>query len=837
MSAIPKNNPAFLSDEELIAAFCLRTSEYESLVETLHQCDANSNPHLIVIGPRGSGKTTLLLRVAAEARRDPALSSRFFPIVFAEESYRVSTAGEFWLECLSHLAEQAPRRDDAPNLQRACEDLRSIRDDEMLAQRCLGALMDFSDREGKRLLLIVENLNMMFADMMDPNAGWRLRKTLQTEPHIVLFASATSRFEEIDHPDHALYDLFQSRTLKPLDEKACADLWRTITGEEPARQKIRSLQILTGGNPRLLAIVARFGATLSVKELMSDLLNLVDDHTEYFKSHLESLPAQERRVYLALAELWKPATTREIADRSRLDTNKCSAWLKRLVDRGGVSVIGGTARRKLYYLTERMYNIYYLLRRGGSNRLVEALVRFMTGFYSPKELQRIFDEVDNESEELGNRIRTQFHKDLDQLNKDVSAVLAEGTTLIMEGRVEEALDRYDSAWELVEDLGPMNPVKQTNVHFSRGLMLTTLGHTREALDAFCAAVEGFTEPLSQEHSLSLACAHINRGFLLEQSGLVDEELAAYAAVDSLGTSEFPPPPEFAAMALVGKGAALARLHRHEDALATYSEVEHRFGENNSPIVQVQVANALLKKCSVLDALGHHEAMLGTSSSIVTRYSDSHQPAMLVFVARGLCAKGLALDILEREEEALVAYSEVLSRFKKSESDELRRLSALALFAKGNIELSQERFVDAITSATDGLERPNATSLARAAAYETRALAYLLSGRPSEAEHDVKAMLRILPELDDLPPKTIDALIQISCLLGRARTLELIQASPAEEQLIPLVVALQYEMGLDPRVAQEVKEVSKDVRRRLKETENDLASRPTSRSSATDAAAV
>ena len=58
---------------------------------------------------------------------------------------------------------------------------------------------------------------------------------------------------------------------------------------------------------------------------MASLLDLVDDHTEYFKSHLESLPAQERRVYLALAVLWKPATTREISDQARMETSKCSA--------------------------------------------------------------------------------------------------------------------------------------------------------------------------------------------------------------------------------------------------------------------------------------------------------------------------------------------------------------------------------------------------------------------------------------------------------------------------------------------------------------------------------
>ena len=99
---------------------------------------------------------------------------------------------------------------------------------------------------------------------------------------------------------------------------------------------------MTGGSPRLLAILARFGAGLSFSELMAGLLDLIDDHTEYFRSHIEALPAQERRVYLALADLWKPAPAREIADRARLDTSQCSAQLARLAGRGAVEVTGGS---------------------------------------------------------------------------------------------------------------------------------------------------------------------------------------------------------------------------------------------------------------------------------------------------------------------------------------------------------------------------------------------------------------------------------------------------------------------------------------------------------------
>ena len=258
VAPVRKYNPGFLTDDELVASFCVRTKEFTSLVDVLRRCHT-ANPHQIVIGPRGSGKTTLLLRVAAETRRNPELTPRYFPVVFPEESYEVATAGEFWLECLSLLAAQAPRRADEPDLQCTVADLRTISDDRTLGDRCLGALCEFADRHDKRLLLLVENLNMLFQDMVDPHAGWRLRQTLQTEPRIIMFGSATSRFTEIDHPDQALYELFSSRTLHPLTTAECQALWQQMTNHRHARTTARSLEILTGGSPRLLTILMRFG--------------------------------------------------------------------------------------------------------------------------------------------------------------------------------------------------------------------------------------------------------------------------------------------------------------------------------------------------------------------------------------------------------------------------------------------------------------------------------------------------------------------------------------------------------------------------------------------------
>ncbi|MXY21596.1 MAG: AAA family ATPase [Dehalococcoidia bacterium] len=386
--SIKKYNPGFLSDAEIVASFYVREAELVSLLESLHASEGSASAHSIVVGPRGSGKTHLLLRVAAEVRRDTRLLG-FYPIVFPEESYEVATVGEFWLECLNHLVEQAPEVERA-GLRLSYNDLRTTVDDRNLAGRCLGTILDFADRHSKRLLLIVENLNMLFTQIAYPDAGWRLRHTLQTEPRIVLLGSATSRFDEIDHPDHALYDLFRVVTLRALNTEECDTLWSALSGQPRGSQPIRPLEILTGGNPRLIAVLAGFDKTYSFKDLMSNLFDLIDEHTEYFRSHIEALPPQERRVYLALARLWKPATANEVASQARVNVNKCSAQLGRLVNRGAVVIEGGARRRRMYYLAERMYNIYYLLRRpGAESHVVDALVRFMALYYSPDELAHI----------------------------------------------------------------------------------------------------------------------------------------------------------------------------------------------------------------------------------------------------------------------------------------------------------------------------------------------------------------------------------------------------------------------------------------------------------------
>ena len=477
---------------------------------------------------------------------------------------------------------------------------------------------------------MVENLNMIFRDMSDRDAGWRLRKILQTEPRIILLASATSRFAEIDHPDHALYDLFRVRTLQPLGTVECAVLWETISGSlSPSHQTIRPLEILTGGSPRLVAIVARFGAELSFRELMDDLLDLVDEHTEYFKGHIEALPAQERRVYLALADLWKPATTREIAERSRVDTSKCSAQLTRLIERGVVQVTGGSLRRKQYYLTERLYNIYYLLRRnGGPDSLIQALIKFMESFYSGSALRDIGERIAREARGLDGERRSLHRTALQQLAQlPVLAGHREELLALLPEEEPEELVAVKTLFERAVELREQDP--------------------GESLATWDEVVRRFGESRSPEVFQLVATALFCKGEALGELGRPEEALAGYEEALSayeeagrrFGEGDTQEDVEMVARALLIKGVTLARLDRMKESLAVCDEVVRRFGEYPLSEVREAVAAALFGKGIALAAMDRREEALAAFEDVGRRLGEGDTEMHLAFLARAPLQQG------------------------------------------------------------------------------------------------------------------------------------------------------------------------------------------------------
>ena len=687
---------------------------------------------------------------------------------------------------------------------------------------------------------------MLFGDMADREAGWRLRKVLQTEPRIILFASATSRFDEIDNPDRALYDLFRVRTLRPLDTDQCAVLWESVVGRPAARNTMRALEILTGGSPRLIAIVARFGAGRSFRELMADLLDLVDDHTEYFKSHLESLPAQERRVYLALAALWKPATTREIADRARLEPSPCSAQLARLRERGAVQEAGGNVRRKQYYLTERLYNIYYLLRRrSGPDHLVEALVRFMESYYSPPELvdigARMVSEIAGLNAEEQSLHRTALARLIESpvLAGDRAELVAKmpaglrpvkptvreakeifETKITMRDSERSDEERLAGCEEMERRFGDSeDPAVQEWVAkalVDKGVALVRLARAQEALSVWDEVERRFSASNSPVVDEQVVWALVNKAIALrELSRYRDMATACDEVMHRCGANPTPALREQAGITLLNKGIAFVGLKRPDDALAAYDEAVRLVRAEETPVFQEMLAAAFIGKASTLVELRRLEDALAVGDEVVRRFGASRAPNLQAAVATALVTRGAAFNNLRRPEDALAAWDEVMRRFATSRVPHVVETVASALEWKASVKLERRQFKAAVESADQLLDHCG-TELKghRCRGHLIRAEAAFAQGDRSTCEQDIGLVLDLLPELDSLPPNVVEPLLDFSIALGPERMRKLIGESPSAALLQPLSVALEQELGLEPRVAWEVEEVARDIRRQL-----------------------
>ena len=467
---IRKFNPGtFQSDKEVKEQFVVREDKLNEVLEVLHSnIDLPSCQQVLVAASRGQGKTMLLARVAAEVNTDDKLSARLLPIRFMEESYEIFNLADFWLDTLFHLARESAKCDSelARKLRETHADLTTQWQEKDLSDRVRTVVIEAADRLGKKLVLMVENLELLYKNV-DKDFCWKLRGVLQSEPQIMLIA--TSSFENLDDAEQPFFELFQAEqpffelfqivALKQLTNEECRRLWQFVTTDDLGTHAIRPLEILTGGNPRLLVIVAGFAQHRSLRQLMEELVALIDEYTEYFRSHLENLAKGERRVYISVIDLWEqgPSSAAEIATRARMDVRPVSALLGRLVERG-VVIVKEKGKKQRYAPAERLSSIYYKLRRERDEAtVVENLIHFMKVFYSDSELAEIREDIERavaEWPQLGHSLSIMERSGIDRPsipaaetdNESVKQLLEEITTAYNEGALDKVIETVDQAF-------------------------------------------------------------------------------------------------------------------------------------------------------------------------------------------------------------------------------------------------------------------------------------------------------------------------------------------------------------------------------------------------------
>lgn len=390
-------NPDLLSKDELVAHFVARRPLLERLVDDLRRStrSGNNQQHLIV-GQRGMGKTTLLRRLRYAVEDDEELRRTWLPLTFPEEQYNVARLSDFYMNCadaVGDVLEADGRRDDAHALDAALDDIHALEEGARV-RAALQLLLASADRLGKRLLLLVDNIELILGRLKDDQ--WAIRELLSAEKRLMLVGASAEAIEATYDYGAAFYDFFRIHELHGLTEVETREVLRSlarlhkaaeverILDEDPAR--VRALHVLTGGNPRTIVLLYGILAGGGDGDVRSDLERLLDLCTPLYKARFESLPAQSQQVVDLLALHWDPIRAGDLAELARLDVNVVSSQLNRLAQQGLVEKVAYHPSTKTgFQIAERFFNIWYLMR--ASRRMRQRLlwlVQFLRLMYGQR---------------------------------------------------------------------------------------------------------------------------------------------------------------------------------------------------------------------------------------------------------------------------------------------------------------------------------------------------------------------------------------------------------------------------------------------------------------------
>ncbi len=376
--------PSLASYEDLERSLVVRGKLLDNIMWRIRAAATSpTRSHTLLVGPRGSGKTHLIALAYHRTRElvdagGIAVQTAWLP----EDPWAITTYERLLAEIIRRLE---PPADEDPK-------------DRIEAE----AFLIRAYQKRGPIVVFTENLDKTLVQIED--LGQQRLRHMAQEGVLLLVASATQLTAEFEAPIHPFFWFFTTDKLKPFTVDEAAEMLIRIAemredevtaeylrSDPKAMARLRTVQHLAGGQPRVWALLANAMTAEGLDDLIDLLLTKFDDLTPYYQEQLARLSPRQREVVVALVEADRALNVKDLATAIGVDQRSLSKTMTELRDRGWVTELDTvltrmTDRRLTYYeLAEPLARLAFQIKdsRGTPVRLV---VDFLKSWFEPQHL-------------------------------------------------------------------------------------------------------------------------------------------------------------------------------------------------------------------------------------------------------------------------------------------------------------------------------------------------------------------------------------------------------------------------------------------------------------------
>ncbi len=180
------------------------------------------------------------------------------------------------------------------------------------------------------IIVFIENFDQILS-MLDNIGQQQLRHYLQTSSSLLLLATTTNLSRDLSAEAAPLFGFFTTTLLEPFDVRTASKQLVAISrvAQHDAHEKdnamelflqsdtglarLRAIEHLAGGQPRLWATLGKTLAPADLDELINELMVTFDELTPYYQEQLTRLSPLQRRIVGELAHADRPLTVEDLS--------------------------------------------------------------------------------------------------------------------------------------------------------------------------------------------------------------------------------------------------------------------------------------------------------------------------------------------------------------------------------------------------------------------------------------------------------------------------------------------------------------------------------------------